>query len=32
LFSKSISFMHPISNEYLTFELKLPDKYPFNIF
>lgn len=32
LFSQSISFYHPITREYLTFELKLPKKYPWNIF
>lgn len=32
LFSKSISFIHPISKEKMMFELPLPDRYPFNIF
>jgi 23S rRNA pseudouridine1911/1915/1917 synthase len=32
LFSKKLEFYHPITNELLTFELDLPDRYPFNIF
>ncbi len=32
LFAKSLSFYHPITNEKLTFELSLPDRYPWNIF
>lgn len=32
LFSKSLSFYHPITNELLSFELELPNKYPWNIF
>ena len=32
LFSKKIEFYHPISNELLSFELDLPDRYPFNLF
>ena len=32
LFSQSISFYHPITKKYLTFEIKLPNKYPWNIF
>lgn len=32
LFAQSISFYHPISKEELTFKLKLPKKYPWNIF
>jgi len=32
LFAKKLEFYHPISNELLTFELDLPDRYPFIIF
>ncbi len=32
LFATSISFYHPISKEYLTFSLNLPNYYPWNIF
>ena len=32
LFAKKLEFYHPITNELLTFELELPDRYPFNIF
>lgn len=32
LFSKSLSFYHPITKELLTFELELPKKYPFDLF
>ncbi len=32
LFSKSISFPHPITKEELTFTLDTPNTYPFNIF
>lgn len=32
LFAKSLSFYHPITKEKLTFELDLPDRYPWNIF
>lgn len=32
LFAKKISFEHPVSHEILTFELPLPNRYPFNIF
>lgn len=32
LFAKKISFYHPISNELLNFEIKLPSRYPFNLF
>ena len=32
LFAKSISFIHPTTKEKLTFELDLPNRYPFNIF
>ncbi len=32
LFSKKLEFFHPITNELLTFEIDLPDRYPFNIF
>ena len=32
LFAHSISFYHPTTKELLTFNLDLPDRYPFNIF
>lgn len=32
LFAKKISFKHPVTNEVLTFEIDLPNRYPFNIF
>lgn len=32
LFAKELSFKHPITNEILIFKLKLPNKYPWNIF
>lgn len=32
LFAKKIEFMHPTTNEQLTFELDLPNRYPFTIF
>ena len=32
LFAKSLSFYHPVTKEKLTFELNLPDRYPWNIF
>lgn len=32
LFSKKIEFFHPITNELLTFEIDLPDRYPFKLF
>lgn len=32
LFSNKVSFIHPTTKENLTFEAKLPDKYPWNIF
>lgn len=32
LYAKKISFFHPITNEKLTYELDLPNRYPFNIF
>ena len=32
LFAHSISFYHPITKEYLTFKLDLPNNYPWNIF
>ena len=32
LFSKRLEFYHPITNELLTFEIDLPDRYPFSIF
>ncbi len=32
LFAKKIEFIHPTTNELLTFELENPNRYPFNIF
>ena len=32
LFAKKLEFYHPITNELLTFEIDLPNRYPFNIF
>ena len=32
LFAKKIEFIHPATNELLTFELDLPNRYPFTIF
>ena len=32
LFAKKIEFYHPVTNELLSFELKLPNRYPFNLF
>ena len=32
LFAKKIGFYHPISNEYITFEADMPDRYPFSLF
>ena len=32
LFAKSISFKHPTLKETMTYELDLPNRYPFNIF
>ena len=32
LFSQSLSFYHPVTKEYLTFKLDLPNIYPVNIF
>lgn len=32
LFAKQLSFYHPTTQEFLTFELDLPNRYPFNIF
>lgn len=32
LFAQSISFIHPITKEKLTYSLNIPNKYPFNIF
>ena len=32
LFAKRLSFYHPISGEEMTFELDLPNRYPFNMF
>ena len=32
LFPKKLEFIHPTKKEYLSFEINLPDRYPFNIF
>ena len=32
LFAKKLEFIHPTKKEYLSFEINLPDRYPFNIF
>ena len=32
LFAKKLSFYHPVTKELLTYELDLPDRYPFNMF
>ncbi len=32
LFAKAITFTHPTTKEKLTFEIDIPNKYPFNIF
>lgn len=32
LYAKKLSFYHPITNEYLTFEIDLPNKHPWNSF
>ena len=32
LFASSLSFRHPITNEIMTFELPMPNRYPWNIF
>ena len=32
LFAKKIGFYHPITNEYITFEVDLPSRYPFSLF
>lgn len=32
LFAKKLSFYHPISGDKLSFELKMPKRYPFNLF
>lgn len=32
LYAQSISFYHPTTKEYLTFEIKIPNKYPWTIF
>ncbi len=32
LFAYSLSFYHPITKELMTFELPLPDRYPFKLF
>ena len=32
LFSKKLEFNHPIKNELVSFEIDLPDRYPFTLF
>lgn len=32
LFAKKIEFIHPVTKENMSFELELPNRYPFNIF
>ena len=32
LFAKKLEFIHPTKKEHLSFEINLPDRYPFNIF
>ena len=32
LFAQSINFKHPVTKQELTFELPLPNRYPFNLF
>ena len=32
LFAKSLSFKHPVSKEILSFELDIPNRYPFSLF
>ena len=32
LFAKSISFKHPITKEEISFDISLPNRYPFNLF
>lgn len=32
LFAKKLEFSHPVSKERLTFELEMPNRYPFNLF
>lgn len=32
LFAKKLSFRHPISKEMLSFEVDMPNRYPFNLF
>jgi len=32
LFAKRLEFKHPVSKEILSFELDIPDRYPFNLF
>ena len=32
LFAKELSFEHPISKDILTFEVDIPNRYPFNLF
>lgn len=32
LFAKRLEFIHPTKKEHLSFEINLPDRYPFNIF
>ena len=32
LFAKKLEFIHPTKKEHLSFDINLPDRYPFNIF
>ncbi len=32
LFAKELSFYHPVTKEYLTFSLDLPERYPYTLF
>ena len=32
LFARCLSFKHPVSKEVLTFELEMPNRYPFSLF
>ncbi len=32
LFAKKLEFIHPTKKEHLSFEINLPDRYPFNLF
>lgn len=32
LFAKRLSFQHPVTKEKMSFEIEMPDRYPFNLF